>query len=72
MIIIFNGDTLQLKDCLKRFSGATEKVTLDFMLENFKMLDIEFIPSLINETKGARKESPRGFAIPVDDAVKGI
>lgn len=37
MIIIFNGDTLQLKDSLKRFSGATEKVTLDYLLENFRI-----------------------------------
>jgi len=41
MIIVFNGNTEDLLESLKRFSGATQKVTLDFMLENFKILTKE-------------------------------
>lgn len=37
MIIIFNGDTLDLKNRLQQWSGRDEKSTLDFMLQNFKI-----------------------------------
>lgn len=37
MIIIFNGDTLALLERLQQFSGKSQKVTLDFMLENFRI-----------------------------------
>lgn len=38
MIIIFDGDTLKLLDDLEQFSGKSQKLTLDFMLANFKIL----------------------------------
>lgn len=38
MVIIFDGTTEDLLKRLERFSGATQKATLDFMLENFKIL----------------------------------
>ena len=38
MIIIFDGDTLKLLDDLEQFSGKSQKLTLDFMLQNFKIL----------------------------------
>jgi hypothetical protein len=41
MIIVFNGDTLDLEKRLRQFSEKDEKATLDFMLENFKILTKE-------------------------------
>jgi len=54
MLIIFNGTTLDLVKRLQRFSGSTEKVTLDFILENFKMMqhqNREIVHAIYNDEK---------------------
>lgn len=47
MIIVFNGTTLDLVKRLEQFSGNDEKVTLDFMMENFKIMKHEDDPEVI-------------------------
>lgn len=49
MIIIFDGDTLDLLQRLEQFSGKDQKLTLDFMLENFKILQLKDLENAINE-----------------------
>jgi hypothetical protein len=48
MIIIFDGDTLKLLDELEQFSGKSQKLTLDFILENFKILTRKQLEELLN------------------------
>ncbi len=54
MIIVFNGTTLDLVKRLEQFSGNDEKVTLDFIMENFKIMkhqDNEIIQVIYNNEK---------------------
>ena len=41
MVIIFNGDTVDLLKRLEQYSGQDQKITLDFMMRNFKIMDVE-------------------------------
>lgn len=54
MVIIFDGTTLELMKKLQQFSGHDEKATLDFMLENFKIMkrqDKEIVHAIYNDEK---------------------